>query len=115
MVCQLIRYNWARQRKEKVRDYLHFCYSIFLLAILLNKKKVSISSIKLIKFTYVVFELEGRFLSIPGSSFPRDDVNADPRQMAKNKKQNKKQKTKTKKKHKKQKKQNKTKTLQMEM
>ena len=64
------------------------------MAILLNKKKVSISSIKLIKFTYVVFELEGRFLSIPGSSFPRDDVNADPRQMAKNKKQKTKQKTK---------------------
>ena len=107
MICQLIRYNWARQRKEKVRDYLHFCYSIFLLAILLNKNKVSISSIKLIKFTYVVFELEGRFLSIPGSSFPRDDVNDDPRQMAKNEKQktkqNKNTKNKTKQKKQKQK------------
>jgi len=55
----------------------------------------------------VVFELEGRFLSIPGSSFPRDDVNDDPRQMAKNEKQktkqNKNTKNKTKQKKQKQK------------
>jgi len=37
----------------------------------------------------VVFELEGRFLSIPGSSFPRDVVTADLRQMAKKKKKKK--------------------------